>query len=180
MWWALVSDIVWRKWRKWLFFIFTAITMYSAIVEAYFPKKLPTMKDILPVWEWWAWLVIALVLLEFATFMVAAQKMRLLQKHDNWIIAHQAKTGKLPPIPKSLRSMVINYTPGKTISKQIELNLRPGHQQWYRLTQNNKDRFLQIMDWLGLDRYDFEQNLEDTRPPGGSPITHLRRKSEDN
>jgi hypothetical protein len=175
MWWSLVSDIVWHRWRKWLLFIFTAITTYSAIAEACSPSKLPTMKDILPVWEWWTWLVIALILLEFATFIVAAQKMRLLQKHDNWIIAYQAKKGKLPAIPESLKSMVINYAPKKTISKQIELNLRPSNQQWHRLTSDNKERFLQIMDWLGLDRYDFLQCLEDARPPGGQATTHLHR-----
>ena len=160
--------------------MFAIIMSYSAIVEVYFPNKLPTMKDILPAWGWWVWLVIALMLLWSATFVVASQKMCLLQKHDNWIIAYQARTGKLPPIPESLLPLVVNYMCGKPISKQIELNLRPSHQQWHGLTEQNKERFLQIMDWLGLDRYDFLQNLKDTAPPGGSAITHLRRKRENN
>ena len=116
-----------------------------------------------------------LVLLVIATFAIASQQRRELESNDNWIVAHKAKTGKFPVIPSSLLTLVDKYTTGKPISKDIKLKERPSLQAWGRLTPENKERFLQIMDWLGLDRYDFMQNIEDSRPPGGS-IMHLKRK----
>jgi hypothetical protein len=99
---------------------------------------------------------------------VANNKRRQLEHHENWIIAHKAKTGKLPILPESLLPLVKNYEKGKPISDKIELDLRPSHQTWHGLTEDNKERYRQLLSWKCFDPIEFEQNLENTRPPSGN------------
>jgi len=176
----LLRDIIWHKWRGSAAAVIALLAAYSAIIENGFPDAgLPTMKDFLPVWGWWIWALIGLALLLVATFVLAYQQNQKLRSHDNWIVAHQACYGKLPSIPRSLLSLIDNYTEGEPLSKSIKLKECPRHQQWGGLTDENRERFLQIMDWQGLDRYDFLQNMRDSAPPGGSAITQLHRKRKE-
>jgi hypothetical protein len=176
MWLYILRDAVWHTWRKYITSIITLITVYSFIREIYYPNSnLIIMSDLLRFWAWWLWLTIGLVLLVLSILTIAIQQKRELVSNDNWIIAHKAKTGKFPAIPNSLLDLVDEYIKGQPISKNIKLKERPSHQQWGRLTLENRERFLQIMDWKGLDRHDFLQHMKDTRPPGGR-FPPLKRK----
>jgi len=127
-------------------------------------------------WQWFTLggFVIFAILMLLRVYELNQQNQQL-QSRKSWIIDHETRTGKLPVLPESLLPLVKNYTQGQPISKDIELTLRPSHQAWNRLTPDNQERFLQVLDWKGLDRFDFLQQLKDTAPPGGNRI-QLHRK----
>lgn len=178
--WYLLRDIIWHKWKGAVIAVITLLTTYSAIIENVFPDVgLPTMKDLLSGWDWWVWALIGLVVLCVVTFVSAYQQNRQLQSHDNWIVAHKARHGKLPPLPESLLPLVDNYTAGEPISKKIKV--KTSLQYWHGLTDDNRERFLRLINWKGEDRHDYLQNMRDTAPPGGSATTQLvyrKRKEE--
>lgn len=174
----LLVEIIWHKFRGLALASLSIVSVYSLVVETRYPYSgLLTLKDLISLWSWWVWFLIFLFLLLFFTLIVANQKRRLLEHHDNWIIAHKAKTGKLPVLPHSLLPLVGNYESGKPISNEIELMLRPSQQLWGSLTEDNQKRYKQLLLWKGFDPLDFEQQLKNTAPPGGSRITSLHRKS---
>lgn len=173
----LLWEVIWCKWRKYASACIAIVTFYSWVAEVFYPDVgILTMQDLLPFWEWWAWAMVGLGLLWFATFALLDQKTRLLQSHDNWIVAYKARHGKLPSVPKSLLPLVDNYADGKPISKKIRL--KTDSRYWHGLIDDNREKFLQLADWLGEDRHDYLQHMRDTAPPGGSSITHLHRKDE--
>jgi len=132
------------------------------------------MRDFVPLWGYWIWALIFLASFSVATFVVAYQQRRQLESHDNWIVAHKARYGKLPILPDYLVPLVENYSPGRRISKNIKV--RSNLQYWHSLIDGSKERFLQLLDWLGIDRQGYLQHLRDTAPPGGSGKIRLHWK----
>ena len=174
--WSLLLDIIWRKWWKIIAVDgFGLLTIYSVIIENCFPNAgLPTMRNFLPGWGWWIWALIFLASFSVATFLVAYQQRRQLESHDNWIVVHKARHGKLPTMPDYLLPLVNNYSPGSKISKNIKV--KKNLQYWHSLLDNSQERFLQLLDWLGIDRQGYLQQLRDTAPPGGSGTIRLHTK----
>jgi hypothetical protein len=127
-------------------------------------------------WQWFALggFIIFAILMWWRGYELNQQNQQL-QSRKSWIIDCETKTGRLPMLPESLLHLVKKYTLGHPISKNIELDLRPSLQAWNRLTPDNRERFLQILDWKGLDRFDFLQRLKDTAPPSGK-TRQLHRK----
>ena len=174
--WYLLRDIIWHKWKGGIVAVVTLLTVYSAIIENGFPDAgLPTMKDILPIWEWWVWILIALALLFVSAVAHANQQRRQLEHHDNWIIAHKAHFGKLPPVPDYLLPLVDNYTVGEPISKEIKLT-RPSTQFWANLMPSQRENFLGLVEWLGIDPRDYEEEIKRHAPPGGHHIGLIWKK----
>ena len=157
--------------------VLSGFATYSAIVEGYYPNtNLWTMEDSIRLWGWEVWAIIALLFLFVCVLLVANDYRRKLETNPNFIIAGKAKTGKTPPVPKSLLKFVSNYKEGKPISEKIELR-DPSLQEWRGLTEDNKNRYLNIKEYLGQDQYDFLQGIEDGRPPDGDKQSfRLHRK----
>ena len=132
-------------------------------------------------WYWWAVIGGGIFFTSgFAIIWGQQKEISKLQKRldgaasTNWIDAYKARFGVLPQVPKSFLPLVDNYIDGEPISKKIKW--KTNLQYWRGLTGDNRERFFQLIDWLGGDRYDYLQHMLDTAPPSGSAITQLHRK----
>lgn len=164
-------EIIGHKWRKYVATGIAIAVCYSWIAEEVYPEAgLLTMQDLILTWNWWVWVLIGMVLLWVATLVFTNQQRRLLESHDNWIVAYKARYGKLPQLPNSLLQAVDNYTAGEAISKKMTVR-RISMQYWHGLTDDNRNRLLQLIDWLGLDHIEYLQEMKDGAPPGGKPIS---------
>ena len=126
---------------------------------------------ILNIWRWlvvpiWLWVVIMIVGLVIAQFL-AFHELRGKQAKppENWIDAHKAKTGKLPPLPAYLLPVVEeeSYSPGEPMSKNIKVKIASG-QFWNRLPPSQREELLQLVEWLGQDRRDYIAKMESMFP----------------
>jgi len=121
---------------------------------------------IINIWQWlivptWVWIVIIIVgfiIAQFLAFHELRRKQAKLPK--NWIDAHKAKTGKLPPIPDYLLPVVLptSYSPGEPVTKNIELITASG-QFWNRLLPSQKDELMELVKWLGEDPRNYEAGV---------------------
>ncbi|MFA5399418.1 MAG: helix-turn-helix domain-containing protein [Dehalococcoidia bacterium] len=96
-----------------------------------------------------------------------------LEKPKNWITDYEtANNGKLPPLPDALYPLAPNYSHEQPISKDIQLII-PGMQFWARLLPSEKEQLLQLIEWLGQDRRDYEENMRRRAPPGSGQKPRL-------
>ena len=69
-------------------------------------------------------------------------------KTCNWIDAYYAKNGVYPSLPEYLAIQVNGYTPGKPVSKNLEIP--PPSAQWLnRLDPSQITKWRQLVEWLG-------------------------------
>ena len=118
--------------------------------------------------QWAIWLLFAagwVVAILLTYHELRMQKVALEQTPKNWIDAHKAKTGKLPPLPEYLLPVVEgeSYLPGEPISKNIKVKIASG-QFWNRLLPSQRDELLQLVEWLGQDRRDYVAKMENMFP----------------
>lgn len=118
--------------------------------------------------EWRYWLLALLVLPVawwYFTFDWAFKRWRNEVSQD-WIEAYKLEHGELPALPEYLLELVNNYTLGEPVHKDIKVKIA-SVQYWRRLKPSQKEKFLELVDWLGLDRRDYLAEMESRRPPGG-------------
>ncbi len=84
------------------------------------------------------------------------------QPPENWIEAYKAETGKLPPLPDRLASLFRNYSSGQPVSKEME-PIIPSGQMWNRLLPSQREKWRQVIKWLGRDPRDYEAQMERMR-----------------
>jgi len=73
----------------------------------------------------------------------------------NWIEVHKSKhKGHLPLIPELVSKIVVNYSPGARVSKNIDLSI-PSAQWWDGLLPTDKEQVLQTVDWLCKHKKDW-------------------------
>jgi hypothetical protein len=73
----------------------------------------------------------------------------------NWIEAYKSTHhGRLPLIPEVTSKVVVNYSPGAMVSKNIELSI-PSAQWWNALLPSQKEQILQTVDWLSQHNADW-------------------------
>jgi hypothetical protein len=129
-------------WRRPFVIIAESWTIYS-IVKATVSPNTPPFPHI-PAWLWG--LIAMAILLGF----VLEGAYRLVRKtKDNWIDNYKYEYGKLPPLPKGLEEMFINYKSGEPISKSIK-PITPSKQGWnYRMSPTLKKQWKETIIWLG-------------------------------
>lgn len=84
----------------------------------------------------------------------------------NWIERDRATTGELPLVPHWLAPLVLNYQPGARVATGMKL-LTPSAQFWANLLPSQKDKLLELVEWLGESPEDYLWKIEQGRPPGG-------------
>ena len=89
------------------------------------------------------------------------QRLKQTEQPANCIDDHLAKYGELPIIPESVSKVVVNYSPGARVSKNMELSI-PSAQWWNGLLPSQREQILQTVDWLYKHKKDWEcKNRED-------------------
>jgi hypothetical protein len=81
-----------------------------------------------------------------------------LEKSPNWIDAYKIRHGSYPPLPDYLLPVVIKYSPGEPVSKDIEL-ITASAQFWNRLLPSQQDELRELAEWLGQDPRDYEAQV---------------------
>ena len=96
---------------------------------------------------------------------------------DNWITSHIAQNDQPPPLPKPLQGIVIGYSPGEPISKNLDL--KPvGAQTWARLPPTSRAQLRGLAEWLGLNWDDYWFRSTNGWPPAGPPLRLWRKNKE--
>ena len=122
----------------------------------------------------WIWISVIVVPLFIAQFLAYQQLWFKLEQPSNWISAYERKHGKLPPIPSFVSGLVLNYSPGMIVSRNIQL-ITPSAQFWNKLDPSQQDQLLELAEWLGQDRRDYLARMKRMAPPGKSSMRLLRR-----
>ena len=135
-------------------------TIYSLVKAIVSPNEPP-----LPNIPAWLWGLIAMAIL---LGIVLEGAYRLVRKaKDNWIDNYRYEHDKLPPLPKGLEEMFINYQSGEPISKKIK-PIPPSKQGWNsRLSPTLKGQWRETIIWLGKDPDDILWEMEKATPPSG-------------
>ena len=115
-----------------------------------------------PVWSYILW-GLAGILLIISLLSFTAGRRNTPQKKRNWIIAYQKRNRQLPVIPDYLLPVVIKYTKGKPISKEIELINMSG-QFWNNLLPSQKEELRQMVEWLGMNWDDYLEQMRRMLP----------------
>lgn len=127
----------------------------------------------IPRWLWMGLPVLGLIIAQFLAYKklwVKYDKLKL----SNWISAYEKKHGKLPTIPSFMSGLVLNYSPGMIVSKNIQLII-PSAQFWNKLDPSQQDQLLQLAEWLGQDQRDYLARIKRMSPPGKPSMRLLRR-----
>ena len=127
----------------------------------------------LTVWIWIFVIVLPLFIAQFLAYKELWVKYDKL-KQSNWINAYEREYRRLPPIPNFMSGLVLNYSPGMLVSKNMQL-ITPSASFWKTLGPSNKDKLLQLIEWLGQDPRDYEASIQMMSPPGGTG-TRLHKK----
>jgi len=170
-------NIVFRGWWKLVWGIYVVVGLLAVVRAEILPQEnIPPIMELLPSWPWWAWALIGMGILYVATLEGAYRLIQQATFRDNWIDAHKNRFGgRFPPIPEFLNDVVVDYSPGMPVSKDVQL-LTPSVQFWARLLPSQRDQLLEMVKWLGQDPRDYEEKIRRGAPPGGSAITQLHRK----
>jgi len=98
-------------------------------------------------------------------------------KPANWIEVYKKKHKRLPPIPKFIGLMTDGYSPGARVSKIMKLTILSAQYWNHTLLPSQREQTLQLVDWLGLDRDDFEEEIKRRTPGSPSEIClNFKRK----
>jgi hypothetical protein len=95
-------------------------------------------------------------------------------KQSNWINAYEREYRKSPPIPNFMSDVVSDYFPGMVVSKNIKL-INPSAHFWGKLSPNQREQLLDLAEWSGQDRRDYEAKIKMMLPPRRTSI-RLHRK----
>ncbi len=95
---------------------------------------------------------------------ISRLQVQLATESINWINAYEREHGELPQVPEYLEDVVVGYFPGMIISKDIHL-LSPSLQYWGRLLPSQKDKLLELVEWLGYDSRDYIAKMQMSAPP---------------
>ncbi len=137
--------------------------------QEFLPIEYPTLGSLIPNWLPPVWLVIGVITIIIVTFEGAYRLIQQATLRDNWIDACKNRSGgRFPPIPEFLSEVVVDYFPGMSVSKDIQL-LTPSVQFWARLLPSQRDQLLELVKWLGQDPRDYEEKIRRGAPPGGRP-----------
>jgi hypothetical protein len=112
-----------------------------------------------PQWAIWSLFAAGWVVAILLAYHELRMQKVALEQPPNWIDAHKAKTGKLPPLPDRLASLFRNYSSGQPVSKGME-PITPSGQTWDGLRSREQKQWQQVIEWLGEDPEDY---LEDMR-----------------
>jgi len=124
-------------------------------------------------WVWISLPVLGLIIAQFLAYKELWIKYDRLKK-SNWIDAYKREHGKLPPVPSFMSDLVLNYSLGMLVSKNMQL-INPSAQFWKKLRVSDKEKLLQLVEWLGQDPRDYEASIKMMSPPGGTSM-RLHRK----
>jgi hypothetical protein len=120
--------------------------------------------------QWSIWLLFSLGC--FTAMLLAYHELRiknlqLSESSGNWIIDFEKTKKRLPIIDDYMVNLIVNGQKGQTVSKKMELT-RPSVQYWSGLTEESREKFLQLVDWLGkTSRTQYLQDIEKGRPSKG-------------
>ena len=97
------------------------------------------------------------------------QGLRQIEEPVNWIDDHRLKHNELPPIPDFMAPLVVDYLPGARVSKEMKLKKAPPSAQFWcqELLPSQRDKVLQLVEWLGQNREDYQEMIKRHIP--GSP-----------
>jgi hypothetical protein len=123
----------------------------------------------IPQWVWISLPVLGLIIAQFLAY-----KKLWIKLEKNWIRAYMVKYWNLPPVPSFMSGLVLNYSPGMLVSKNMQL-ITPSVQFWKKLLPSEKDRLLQLVEWLGQDPRNYEASIKAMSPPSGASM-RLHRK----
>lgn len=90
------------------------------------------------------------------------QEIEQSKKPTNWIDDHRLKQGELPLIPDWLAPIVIGYSQGIRVSKEMKLSHSPPY--WDNLKPSQRKQLLQLVEWLGQDKDDYIDMINKYRP----------------
>jgi hypothetical protein len=100
------------------------------------------------------------------------QGLQQIEKLVNWIDDHRLKHNELPLIPDFMAPMVEDYLPGARVSKGMKLKKAPPSAQFWcqELLPSQRDKVLQLVEWLGQNREDYQEMIKRHIPGSPSPI----------
>ena len=126
-------------------------------------------------WIWISLPVLGLIIAQFLAYKELWVKYDELRP-NNWIETYKKHHRKLPPIPSFMSVLVLNYSPGMIVSRNIQL-ITPSAQFWKELEMHpsQQDQLLELAEWLGQDRRDYVARIKMMAPPGKSNM-RLRPK----
>ena len=101
-------------------------------------------------------IIVGLLIAQFLAFHELRKKQA--KPPENWIDAYKAQHGEFPPIPEYLLPVVTHYSPGKPVSKNMEV-IRASGEFWNRLLPSQKDKLMELVEWLGEDPRDYETQV---------------------
>jgi len=129
----------------------------------------------IPSWLWISLPILGLIIAQFLAYKGLWVKYDELRP-NNWIETYKRNYRKLPPIPSFMSDLVLNYSPGMIVSRNIQL-ITPSAQFWnkLKLDPSQQDQLLELAEWLGQDRRDYLARMKRMAPPGKSNM-RLHRK----
>lgn len=116
---------------------------------------------VIPSWVWVVIIIAGLIIAQFLAFHELRRKHAKLP--ENWIDAHKAKTGKLPPLPDRLASLFRNYSTGQPVSNTMK-PITPSGQTWNELPPSQRKKWRQVIEWLGEDPEDYLEHMRQMLP----------------
>lgn len=158
------GSIIWRGWRKKVVIIcYGSVLFYDFVGSQVIPQyNIPTLRDVLPNWDWQTWLIIGLALLLIIT-LEGVYRLQVIKASDNWITDYEIKNCKLPPIPDYLHPIVPTYKKGEPITRDIQVINMSG-QFWSNLSPSQKQELRQMLEWLGTDPDDYIWQMQRMLP----------------
>jgi hypothetical protein len=148
--WQSVKEYVPAVLKKWQGLIISIAGIIGIIINIW-------QELVVPSWTWVIIIIAGLIIAQFLAFHELSKKQA--KPPENWIDAHKAETGKLPPLPDCLARLFRNYAAGQPVSKAMK-PIIPSGQTWNRLRSREQRQWRQVIEWLGEDPEDY---LEDMR-----------------
>ncbi len=120
--------------------------------------------------------IVQILDLEFEKFKTLTKKTKLRNVYrwikgvanvpGNWIDKHQARYRKLPKLPERIGILFENYSYGMRVTKRLKLKKAPPSMQYWRqvLLPTEREKFLELLQWLGHDREGFEVMIKHYHP----------------
>ena len=125
-------------------------------------------------WYWWAaigggiFFVSGFAIIYGQHKDISRLQVQLSNDYINWIDTYIRENGKLPQVPEYLEVVVMNYSPGMLVSKEVQLRT-PSVQFWNKLLPSQREKLLGLVKWLGQYPRDYEEKIHRGAPPGGIP-----------
>jgi hypothetical protein len=147
--WQSVKEYVPAVLKKWQGLVISLAGIIGIIINIW-------QELVVPSWVWVIIIIVGLFIAQFLAFHEIRKKQATPPK--NWIDAYKARHGEFPPIPEYLLPVVIHYSPGEPVSKNVEL-ITASAQFWNRLLPSQLDELKELVEWLGQDPRDYEAQV---------------------